>query len=452
MHVHSQQEKEILKDLGDGLVLRRATRADAEALAAFNSLIHQNEETHEPDEYVAAWTRDLLEKPHPTFQPGDFTIVEDTRQGKIVSSLNLISQTWSYGGIPFGVGRPELVGTLPEYRNRGLIRLQFETIHAWSAERGEMMQAITGIPYYYRLFGYEMALPLGGGRYGFQPQVPKLKEGEQEPYRFRAATEADIPLISALYNRANQRYLVHCEWNDSLWHYELTGRSPQNVNRTELCIIETSQGEPVGYLGHPIMNWGQMMIANTYELKPGVSWAEVTPSVIRFLITTGERLAKQDKHTDEINSFGFWMGNAHPVYEVLHDRLPRVRPTYAWYIRIPDLPGFLRHISPFLEERLAASPLNGHSGEFKVTFYRSGLRLVLEKGRLAKIEPYQPTPVGHAGDAAFPGLTFLQLLMGYRSLDELKFAFADCFYENDEIYALLNILFPKQNSDIWPIS
>ena len=51
--------------------------------------------------------------------------------------MNLISQTWSYAGIEFGVGWPELVATLPEYRQRGLIRTQFEEIHRWSEERGE---------------------------------------------------------------------------------------------------------------------------------------------------------------------------------------------------------------------------------------------------------------------------------------------------------------------------
>ena len=61
--------------------------------------------------------------------------------------MNLISQTWAYEGIPFEVGRPELVGTLPEYRNRGLVRAQFEEVHRWSAARGELVQGITGIPY-----------------------------------------------------------------------------------------------------------------------------------------------------------------------------------------------------------------------------------------------------------------------------------------------------------------
>ena len=41
---------------------------------------------------------------------------------------------------------PELVGTKKEYRRRGLVRQQFEVMHEWSAERGELVQIITGIP------------------------------------------------------------------------------------------------------------------------------------------------------------------------------------------------------------------------------------------------------------------------------------------------------------------
>ena len=40
----------------------------------------------------------------------------------------VISQTWSYRGIPFDVGRPELVATDPAYRRRGLVRRQFQVI------------------------------------------------------------------------------------------------------------------------------------------------------------------------------------------------------------------------------------------------------------------------------------------------------------------------------------
>src|ERR1044072_3333744 len=114
------------RDLGEGLVLRRSRKADVEALADFNAEVFRQPGAAGPDEESAAWVRDLLRGDHPTFAEDDFTIVEDTHTGQIVSSLCLISQTWSYGGIPFGVGRPELVGTHPDYRRRGLVRLQMD--------------------------------------------------------------------------------------------------------------------------------------------------------------------------------------------------------------------------------------------------------------------------------------------------------------------------------------
>ena len=132
------KQQTILRDLGNGLVMRRSTPQDADALAEFNRLIHADNEAD--GQCLAAWTRDLLTRPHPTFSPNDFTIIEEVATGRIISTMNLISQTWSYEGIKFGVGRPELVGTLPEFRNRGLVRMQFEEIHKWSAERGEMQK------------------------------------------------------------------------------------------------------------------------------------------------------------------------------------------------------------------------------------------------------------------------------------------------------------------------
>jgi hypothetical protein len=87
----------------------------------------------------------------------------------------------------------------------------------------------------------------------------------------------------------------------------------------------------------------------------------------------------------------------------------------------------------------------------KLTFYRTGVRLSIKDGLLS-VEPWKPDPFGHSGDAGFPGLTFLQLLFGYRSLDELTHAFADCWWERDETFGLLSALFPKQHSDIHPVS
>jgi hypothetical protein len=157
-------------DLGDDLVLRFATREDTDDLVDFNARLHE--------ELAAGLAvRDLMSGMHPTTQASDFTIVEDTKTRKIVSSMCLISQTWTYGGIPFNLGRPEFVATEPDYRRRGLVRKQFDVIHAISAQKGELMLGITGIPWYYRLFGYEMALDLEANRILDGVHVPAKKKG-----------------------------------------------------------------------------------------------------------------------------------------------------------------------------------------------------------------------------------------------------------------------------------
>ena len=448
------QSKTILRDLGDGLILRRSTSADAKALAEFNGKIHGENEVD--IQRVAAWTHDLLARPHPTLRPEDFTIVEETATRRIISSLNLIPQTWSYEGIQFKVGRPELVGTLPEFRSRGLIRAQFEEIHKWSAARGDLVQGITGIPYYYRLFGYEMALDLAGRGVGYESSVPTLKEGESEPYLIRPATEADLPFVSEVYEYAIQRSAIACVRTPEIFKYELSGQSEHNLNRHGMFIIEDKRnssvdraGEAVGYIQHPNILGMKGLTLLWYELKRGVSWLDVTPSVIRYIWDQGQEYARRDGKTSPF--FCLLLGAQHPAYDVLGKNLPTIIDPYAWYLRVPDLPRFLNHIKPALEKRLAESIAVGHSREIKISFYRDGLRLVLEKGNITTIESWKPSPQD-GGMIAFPGLTFLQVLFGYRSYDELHHAFPDCWCDGEDLRALINILFPKKFSDLFPVS
>jgi hypothetical protein len=398
-----------------------------------------------------AWTRDLLARPHPTFHADDCTLVVEASTGKIISSMNLIPQTWAYEGIPFGVGRPELVGTLPEYRNRGLVRIQFEEIHKWSFEHGDLVQGITGIPFYYRLFGYEMGLELGGGRTGFEANLPKLKDGESEAFSIRPATEIDIPFLMEVYAHACIRRLITSVCDETIWRYNLMGQSEDNVNRRECRIVErVGTKEPVGYFTHPAYVQSAGLGVFQYELKPGISWLEVTPAVVRYLWQTAAATMKRDGQAGLTTNFSFWCGSTHPVYDVFRGSLPEVHDPYAWYVRVPDLPKFLRTIAPALERRIAESAIVGYTGEARINFFRSGLSLLLDKGRLATIETWKPSNEDR-GNAYFPDLSFLQLVFGYRTFEELEQSYADCFYK-DEMRVLLNTLFPKKASSVMFVS
>jgi len=234
-----------------------------------------------------------------------------------------------------------------------------------------------------------------------------------------------------------------------IFKYELSGRSENNLNHYLTLILEDTAGEPVGYFQHPNILGIKGLTALWYELKRGISWLDVTPSVVRYLWNKGQEYAKRDRKA--CTSFCLLLGAQHPAYDALGKNLPSIVDPYAWYLRVPDLPGFLNHIKPALEKRLAESIAVGHSREIKISFYRDGLRLVIEKGRLTAIEAWKPSPED-GGMIAFPALTFLQVLFGYRSYDELRHSFADCWCDGEDLQALINILFPKKCSDVFPIA
>ena len=433
------------RDLGDGLVIRTATPSDTEPLAQLVGRVFGRETF---SEHAAAYARDLMRASHPVIGPANTLIVEDTNAHKIVSTMCLIPQTWTYAGVPFGVGRPEMVATDPDYRRRGLVREQFRAIHAISEAMGHLVQGITGIPWYYRQFGYEYALDLSGGRIAYFSNIPALKSGETEPYRLRKMTLDDIPFASALYDQDASRSLVACPRPESLWRYLLDDSPEPRAWRVPIQIVETIEGHAIGYLVPSHEIWNDMIVVEELAVNEGQSMRAVMPTILRWMKTHGEcEAAKQNKPA---NGVYLSFGREHPAYGAAPDLLPKTRSPYAWYIRVPDVPRLVRHIAPALGARLARSPIAGYSSELKISEYRDGLKLVFENGTLTRTETWQPT-VEDGGDCGFPPRVFLQLLFGFKSLDDLRAAYPDC-NAKDEAAVLLDALFPKMHSCVYAVS
>ena len=455
-------------DLGAGLTLRRSTRADVDRLATFHATVFSEPPVVGPDPIVDAWVRDLLLSGHPTVGEDDFLLVEDA-DGKIVSSSVWITQTWTYEGLPFKVGRPEIVATESAYRKRGLIRAQFCAWHAVSAERGEVVQGITGIPYYYRQFGYEMALDLGGGPSIRAVDIPKLKPAPREehpersdppqegaaskdaplaePFRVRPATSADAPLFVRLSELAGKRSMICCPRDEAMWRYEISGRRTLAADRLICSVIETADGEVAGGLAPSVGMDGNRAFVPFMELLPGFSWLAAADSLLRASWAEGEKVAALlGRHLDTL---GFGLGLDHPFYRVNAGRLMPSRRPWAWYIRVPDLKAFLRLIAPALEARLAESAAANYTGDLLLTFYRSGLRLHFERGKITEIADWPPNDRdAHAG---FPDLTFTHLLFGHRSLDEMRHGFTDVILDDRIGRPLLEALFPRRPSSFWAL-
>ncbi len=442
------------RDLGDSLIARWSTPVDTENIAQLIGMVFRNKADEPENTHMANNVRRLMRGDYPLMNPDDYAIVEDTRKegNPIVAVTCLWRQTWEYEGIPFAIGRPEFVATHQDYRNRGLIRVLFEMVHARSADEGHLVTAITGIPYFYRQFGYEYALDLGGKQTTYLAQIPKAKEGEAEPYILREATSEDIPLLQKLYNRRRASSIVWTRIPDHYWRYELEGWQvqPEIGKTSSIQIIVDNTGTPKGYLLLPPRRWGRELNVWGFEVAPGTNVQTILPPVLRALQTQGSQMPTSKPNVDPFSEIGFYLGRNHPFYDVLGGLAPAEEEPYAWYVRVPDLPAFLRLIAPALEQRLADSDVAGYTGELKLDFYCGGLRIAFDKGQLTTIENWRvPTFDSNAG-AGLPALVFLQVVFGHRSIDELRHAFPDVWV-NDEAGYILKVLFPARPSFVMPL-
>jgi hypothetical protein len=441
------------RDLGGGLVLRWSTAADEQGIGQLYGFVFRDKPEDPPNPHMPTWTQDLMSGRHPLIGAGDFAVVENTDGGAIVAATCLMRQTWEYDRIAFPVGRPEIVATLPEYRNRGLIRSIFELIHARSAAAGHLAQGITGISYYYRQFGYEYALDLDGRRSVYLAAIPKLKPGASEAYMLRAATAEDLPQVMALYDRERARGPVSAQIDADYWRWVLEEQNPASGEGWKIWIIAGTSGDraPVGYVLTSRAIKGDRFAVLGVALESGVSLPMLLPNLLRALqsLALAMPLSQPDGMPPVRIAFGLF--GSHPIYDALGAGLTAMIETpYAWYVRVPDLPRFVRRIAPALERRLAESSVSGYTGELTLNFFRSGLRLVFEQGRLTDAADFRAEGWDPHYNAGFPPLVFLQLLFGRRSLAELRHSFPDVYA--DQIgRSLLEALFPARPSWVLPL-
>lgn len=232
--------------------MRWSTAEDSERITNLYGMVHRNATEDPPNITAMRVIRRLMHGDHPFMGPHDFAVIEDTgREGNpVVACTCLWKHTWMYEGIPFSVGRPEMVASDAAYRHRGLVRTLFEMVHERSEAQGDLVQAITGISYFYRQFGYEYALELEDRRTIPLALIPKAREGAPEPFILREATAADIPAIVALYNRRRASSIVSESITRKQWLYEIEGwkAHPHLGHSLQFQMIVHAADRTVGFV------------------------------------------------------------------------------------------------------------------------------------------------------------------------------------------------------------
>ena len=184
-------------------------------------------------------------------------------------------------------------------------------------------------------------------------------------------------------------------------------------------------------------------------LAPGVSYLNVMPDLLTALPAYVQSLSNSGggKAKSQPGEIVFHLGRDNPAYATFPNLVTSSLQGYAWYLRVPDLAAFLRHVRPALEIHLLGTPTEGYTGTLTLDFFRSGLRLEFNRGQVSAVTALNQTEVS-SSDASFPDLTFLQLLGGRRTYAQLKESYPDCS-ATPTAQALFAALFPAFTGNLW---
>ncbi len=408
--------------VGDGLILRTAAdERDVERVAEFDGSIH--------GPLVDSMARSLFIH-HPDTQKKDLIFVEDEKSGRVVSSLCLIPWTWRYEDVAIPTGEMGIVGTSEAYRRRGLIRAQVAYFKRRLEERGCLLSQIQGIPYYYRQFGYEYALPLEGG---LRLEIRHVPAPPDTPFTFRLATPQDIPTLMQLYDEASQNLVIHTARDEAIWRYLLT-HSKGTETEQETWIIER-EGKIVGYLRVPQHHFGQELVVSEVSR---VRYEAAMATLHHLKTLAVERNKPGIRLNLPANCTLMQLARSLDAYDM---------GTYAWQIHVPDFVALLRALRPVFERRVAESPFAGLTKDVCVDLYRETIRLRFEAGALVEVANLG---IAEGWDIRVPPLQFVPLVLGYRTVKELRAAYPDVSVASPW-HLLMDTLFPKATSFIHTI-
>ncbi len=397
-----------------------ADERDVERMAEFNGTVH--------GPGVATMTRNLFIH-HSHTRGRDLIFVEDERSDQVVSSLCLIPWTWRYEGVDIPAGEMGIVGTLEAYQHRGLVRAQVDYFKRRLRERGCLLSHIQGIPYYYRQFGYEYALPLEGG---LRLEMRHVPAPPGVPFTFRLATRDDLAALMRLYDDAARDLAIHAVRDEATWQYLLT-HADGTETECENWLIQDADGQIVGYMRVPKHHFGEELVVGEVS---HLGFEAALAALHHLKTLTVER----DKPGIRLN-----LPAECTLMRLARSLGAHDLGTYAWQIHVPDVAALLRALTPVLERRVAGSPFAGLTRDVRLSLYRETLLLRFRAGNLTEVANLDFT----SGEAIrLPPLQFIPLLLGYRTAEELRATYPDVSIA-PAWRLLVDTLFPKVASFIY---
>ena len=396
--------------LPGGLVLRPCRPAD---LAQVGDLLATRGDPTDAEDH-----RLVVEDPDTGW--GSCAVVVDDE--RVVSTATLLPESVRVSGVVLPAGQVELVATDPGYEGRGLVRALMGWAHQRSAARGDLLQVMIGIPYFYRLFGYEYAVDI-------PPARPLRTLPEPAPGLLRPARPADVPALAALQTAAQQAADV---------------AMPHPAARLRWLVAHAASTTWVLERGGAVVASARVPSLDGLDRDDDVLVAEST--------------AADDAAAVELLRGVAALADGRPVR--VPDR-PATRPGRIWaerlgagsdlaeqyYVRVPSPGALLDALRPVLGRRLADSGIDWTGRDVVVSTFGAHHRMAVTAEGLGPVRTGGPMQApGAAGGAGVAPDHLGALLLGPHGMHGLSRRRPDVYPGQDP--QLYEALFPPLDADL----
>ncbi|MFM7679905.1 MAG: GNAT family N-acetyltransferase [Roseiflexaceae bacterium] len=428
--------------LADGSIVRWAQPDDVQGYIDLCANVFKDSADSEYNRYVAKYCRDFTSKYHPLSSANELAVVVNPA-GTVVAGTVLMRVPIDYAGIELSMGKPEVVATHPDYRNRGYVREIFKLLHARSHARGDLVQCITGIPYIYERLGYHYAL-----EYEQRSTIhfASTSVATTSDITVRRARTDEYAEFAALYDaeRTARQQMITTPISNTYFHYLLSDNNSIHAWQP-MFICQTTTQQIIGFMLLYKAKIDNKYIIYGLGLKPGYPLAQYLPALINASMQFRQHITIRHTQDETIDGIVFDLDATHPA----HQLLPTVAHSaydegYSLYIRVPDLQQLLLALRPVLEQRVAQSDFHGLTHQLVVSLYDAVLTFDWQHGMLHSIaHTMQPKGVSAPNRYTLPLL--LKQVFGRNSYAEMR-RWHHELDRNAFDGALLDTMFPKQTS------
>lgn len=389
----------------DGIEIRGVHREEIDAVAAL--LADRGEPADAVDLDLVADDPD----------EGLDTVLVAVDGGRVVSTATVLRETVRVDGVALPAAQVELVATEPSYEGRGLVRSLMTLAHDRSRARGDVVQVMIGIPFFYRQFGYVYSMRIPDTR-------PLRTVPDADPsVTIRVATAADIPAMARLEEHQQAAVTVSVPHSPACWRWLVARDGSQQW-------VAVREGEVVA-------------AARATPPEEGLVLGEVA----------GERRAVETllahAHTvggDDVRVMDRAGTPVHDIVDPLLEPMPLAEADANWYYaRIERLAPVLELLRPVLGRRWVDA--GGGEREVLISSFRSHVRFTLSDTGMGEVTAGGPVqaPVS-AGGSGIPPDVLAPLVFGPHGALGLEARHPDVLLGRQR--ELMSVLFPPTSADL----